>query len=272
MTSPSVQHFFSDAGGVSPGTGAFAGTQTAGGTNAICLRGDPYSGTPAAGNITSVTDSGGNAYTPRAFAVSHPAGGQPGIWIYTCEGIAAHAAGSIVTVAFTGTFFLQIIGIEYLPTGAFRVANGTGQFSGSVVPIATTLAGTVTGDLVCMASWAFSSDDSTAGSVGANAANVVYSDVSAGHNWAAQDGLSDGSSPLTAQCGGVNDNFYAVVAASWAQAGGGGGGGSVSDPPWAAAHRSRRNTLLRMAPERERVSYAGRAFSRQGEQRLFHAA
>ncbi len=54
---------------------------------------------------------------------------------------------------------------------------------------------------------------------------------------------------------------------------GGGGGGSVSDPPTGGNRRMvARNTLLRMKPQRERVSYAGKLFDRAPEHRLFHAA
>jgi hypothetical protein len=59
-----------------------------------------------------------------------------------------------------------------------------------------------------------------------------------------------------------------------------GGTTPVSDPPWGAAHRMRRNTLLRMSPpglggvcgkKSQRVSYAGQVFTRKPEHRLFHA-
>lgn len=211
MTSPSVQSNFADAGGVSPGTCAFTGPQTAGNTNVICLRGDPFSGTPATTDITSVIDSSGNVYTKQEFS-TFPAGGVPAVWIYTCVGIASHAAGNVVTVAFTGTFFLQIIIIEYPPTGAVSTSNhNNSAFGGPNVPIAANLTGTITGALVVMCSWAENVSVASAGSVGANAANVVYYDNVGGHNWVAQDGLGDGSSPMSCVCGGIPDNLFSMV-------------------------------------------------------------
>lgn len=245
MPSPAVQVNFADAGGVSPGTCTIVGAQTAGNTNAICLRGDPFSGTPSTTDITSVTDSAGNTYTKRGFATP-PAFGLPAVWIYTCEGIAAHAAGSVISVAFTGTFFLQITHAEYHATGAFRAANFADPPGGSNIPVATTLTGTVVGDLVVMTSWANAVSVSAAGNVGANAANIVKYDNGGGHNFATQDGVSDGSSPMTVVCGGgVTDNLFSLVAVTWAQAGGGGGLGPFVETP--QYRRAPGNKLYSMA-------------------------
>lgn len=268
MPSPAIQSLTAaNVGNASPGQRTFSGAQAAGNTNVICIKADGQFATPTTGLVTSVTQTG-NTYAKQFFE-GVPAGSAPAVWIFTCVGIAANSAGSVVTVNWTGpNSFFTLTGAEYAPTGAVRTANGSGQFGGTAARPATTLTGTVTGDLVVMCGLTNNASMGGAGAVGANTANVVQ--YSSGDQFVMQDGLSDGTGTMTVKCGALADDFWAVAAIAFIPSGGG-GGGSVSDPPWGAAHRSRRNTLLRMSPERERVAYAGQAFTRKPAQRLFHA-
>jgi hypothetical protein len=213
VASPSIQSNEANLGAGGSGTVTFTGAQTSGNTNVVAVW---VQNNQVSTAVPVPTDSSGNTYVLAVFQDS--VGGSNGValWLFVCIGIAAHGAGNVVNITFPGGTFCDAIIVEYPPTGAVRTSNGNNRFGGGTAPISTTLSGTSTNDLVVMTSWANNVAVSGAGTVGANTANVVQTSTDP---FVVQDGLSDGSSPMTVVCGAIVDDFWTIAALAFKQPG-----------------------------------------------------
>jgi hypothetical protein len=192
MPSTIVQQAQSNLGYVTTtATKAYGSSQTAGNTNVIMVWASGISSMTSTG--TTISDSKGNTYS-AAQGFSLDAGAGAALWIFATT--APIAAGSnTVTVHVTVSYYYDIWIAEYPASGGIRTGNGNPNYGGASVTVRGTLSGTSSGDLVVMAGWDEHAGITTAaGAIGANTANQLASDTD---NWDVQDGLSDGSSPLT---------------------------------------------------------------------------
>jgi hypothetical protein len=212
MASPSIQSASGNIGNGGSGTVTFSGAQTAGNTNVLVVGYDQViTGT----EVSIPTDSAGNTYVLSSFQNGRPEGGFS--WFFfTCVGIASHGTGNVVSFVWTGVEFVDAVIIEYPKTGPVYTSNGGNRFGGGSTTVNTTLSGTIVGDLVVMVGWDNANSantQTTAGAVGANTANIVAHP--SGDNWAVQDGLSDGSSPMTVSVGSGTDDWWSCAAISF---------------------------------------------------------
>lgn len=213
MSSPKIQSNVDNIGNGGSGSVSFTGAQTLGNTNVIFIM--QINGTPATTNITSIFDTSGNTYTKQAFATSANGAQAAGIWAYTCTNIAAHGAGNAVSITWADGNFMDMCIIEYPATNGVRVANGNSQFGGTAIVPKVTLTGTSNNDLVVAAGENENFNFTIAGSVGANTANLVANDSPNSDSWIAQDGLSDGTSPLNVTFGTTTNDWYCIVAVAF---------------------------------------------------------
>jgi hypothetical protein len=168
-------------------------------------------GSTAASTDVTVTDTLGNTYTIETFGV--PPGAASAIYAFVAIGSPGGANTVTITTGSTAgnNNFWDFLIAEYPKAASVRNANSTVRFGGGTVQPSTTLTGTVAGDY-CVSEMMSGNGTGAAvlGAFGANAASLVHADSD---NWTVQEGLSDGSSPMTVTQGSINDWFVVSAVA-----------------------------------------------------------
>lgn len=137
---------FAATSGVSSGSCAFTGAQTAGNTNVVMIGASNFTAIAP----TSVTDTQGN--TPYTLLQSHTGetGGYWNTWVYIATGIKAGSNTVEVTMSGTaGYCYLTIVVVEEGPSSGARVSNLNFQAFANAYP-SVSLTGTVSGDTVVL--------------------------------------------------------------------------------------------------------------------------